>query len=398
MDIPSFLTLQTEPGQAALRAAAALNPEEKSFLAFFQILRRTYPPELARAALETAILRREAAVKFTHADQMYFTRSALEQASNEVISVYRANRMAELDFVLDLGCSLGADTLALAEKMPVLGIDLDPLRLLMAQINYLANAPRFPATFVRADLTMPLPLRTRLARTGIFFDPARRQNSRRVYSVEGYTPPLSVLRSWSSVAVALVAKISPGVKLDELSEYDAEVEFISLYGDLKEAVLWFGPLNSTARRATILPGPFTLISDHTVESVLREPGAFLYEPDPAVLRAGLVTTLARQLDAWQLDEDIAYLCADVKTSTPFARAWHIEDWFPFQLKRLRQYLRERNVGHVVIKKRGSPLDPEALIHQLKLKGSQQRVVFLTHLLGRPVVIVCYPPGFADPPN
>jgi hypothetical protein len=182
-------------------------------------------------------------------------------------------------------------------------------------------------------------------------------------------------------------KISPGVKLDELAGYEAEVEFISLDGELKEAVLWFGPLKTAHRRATLLPGPYTLTAAPDSLLPIREPQAFLYEPDPAILRAGLVTTLGAQLNAAQLDPDIAYLTSEKLQTTPFARAWAVEDWFPFQLKRLRAYLRERNIGNVTVKKRGSPLVPEALIRDLKLSGENECTIFLTHLRGKAIVVI-----------
>jgi hypothetical protein len=72
--------------------------------------------------------------------------------------------------------------------------------------------------------------------------------------------------------------------------------------------------------------------------------------------------------------------------------WAVEDWFPFQLKRLRSTLRERGIGQVVVKKRGSPLQPETLIRDLRLTGDQKRVIFLTHLRGRPIVVICQPEG------
>ncbi len=80
---------------------------------------------------------------------------------------------------------------------------------------------------------------------------------------------------------------------------------------------------------------------------------------------------------------------------PFASSWKVEDWFPFGVKRLRAYLRERSVGKIVVKKRGSPLQPEELIQMLRLRGDEKRVVFLTHLVGRPIVIVCFPPESAN---
>jgi hypothetical protein len=185
-------------------------------------------------------------------------------------------------------------------------------------------------------------------------------------------------------------KISPGVDLGELGSYPAEVEFISLDGELKEAVLWFGPLETVPRRATVLPGAHSLVSVPVDGLDLHEPGAFIYEPDPSVLRAGLVQVLGARLGAAQLDADIAYLTADHYQPTPFARAWAVESWFPFGLKKLRAYLRQRNVGRLTVKKRGSPLQPEALIRDLRLSGEAERVVFLTHLRGRPIVVIAWP--------
>ena len=395
MDLNAFQLLLTPAGQETLLAAGELNPREKDFLRHFQWLCRRYPPDLARAALETAILRLEAEAKFPFADRMYFTRESLEQASSWETFSYRSQRYAPFDHIIDLGCSIGSDTIALTSIAPTVGIDLDPLRLAMAQTNLEALDLPKGASFIRADLTTPLPLSPAPQSTALFFDPARRAAHKRAFSVSDYTPPLWIVKNWLADFPALGVKVSPGVKLDELANYDAEIEFISLRGSLKEAVLWFGPLKRNSRRATVLPGPHVLETDLptselvTLKLPLSEPLAHLYEPDPAVLRAGLVYQLGEQLDAYQLDPDIAYLTTLEPKTTPFARGWRIEDWFPFGLKRLRACLRQRSVGRVTVKKRGSPLQPEALIHDLRLKGDQERVVFLTHLRGEPIVIVCF---------
>ncbi len=349
-----------------------------------------------------AILRREAADKFPFADRLYLTREAMQQASSFAVSTYRSQRLRPFTRLADLGCSVGGDTLALAPLAPTLGIDLDRLRLAMAQANLEALGLGQQAAFVQADLRQPLPLAPG-ADLALFFDPARRDQGRRLYTVRAYQPPLAVVQAWLPRFPALAVKISPGVRLEELHAYDAELEFISLHGELKEAVLWFGPLKTASRRATLLSSAHSLAGAHSLAAPpsaspqlpLHEPQAYIYEPDPAVLRAGLVASLGQSLGAAQLDEDIAYLTSDQPLETPFARRWTVEDWFPFQLKRLRQALRQRRVGRVVVKKRGSPLQPEALIRDLRLAGDQQRVVFLTHLRGRPVVILAFPPQ-SDP--
>lgn len=395
MDLKTFRLLQTPAGQLALRDAMALEPREIDFLRHFQTLSRDHPREVARSALETAILREEAKGKFPFAEQMYFTREALEQATAYEVSVYRADRYRPFNMLLDLGCSVGGDSLALASIAPVTGIDRDPLRLAMAGANARAVNPNYPVRLLQADLNSPVPL-YRAPSThsvGLFFDPARRSGGHRRHSVRDYVPPLSVALDWLARFPALGVKVSPGVDLAELRGYDAEKEFVSSHGELKEATLWFGPLKTALRRATVLPGPYSLSADEIPDRhglPISQPREYLYEPDPAILRAGLVADLGRQLEAAQLDPDIAYLTGHRLTPTPFAKAWLVEDWFPFQLKHLRAYLRGRNIGPIVVKKRGSPIQPEKLIQDLRLEGEQERVIFLTHLKGRPIVLICLP--------
>ncbi len=394
----------TPLGREALADAASLFPRESDYLVHFTELSRRYPPDLARHALEMAILRLEASSRFPGAQSMFFTRPALEQSSHPAISAYRLRRFAAFERVFDLGCSIGADTLALAGMVPSIGVDLDPLRLAMAAANLSAQAPDANASFIQANLVHSLPFNL-TSDEAIFFDPARRVAGRRLHSVRDYLPPLEIVRDWLPDIPAIGVKISPGVKAVELATYRAEIEFISLDGELKEAVLWFGPLQTASRRATVLPGPYTLaaaiqntprpdpLSDSDLQLQLSDPRAYLYEPDPAILRAGLVRRLAEELDASQIDADIAFLTSDRLIQTPFARAYPVDAWLPFNLKKLRLALRQRGVESIVVKKRGSPIPPKSLIRRLGMKPGRgslpgERIVFLTQLRDMPVAVIC----------
>ncbi|MGH2523686.1 MAG: SAM-dependent methyltransferase, partial [Anaerolineales bacterium] len=90
MNLSDFEALLAPTGQAALAAATQLYPTEETFLVCLTTLQKSYPAELAKAALETTLWRARARRKFTRADAMYFTREALEQASGEGLSRYRA--------------------------------------------------------------------------------------------------------------------------------------------------------------------------------------------------------------------------------------------------------------------------------------------------------------------
>jgi SAM-dependent methyltransferase len=382
-------------GRAVLARLASDDLSEARTLALLTDLRRTLSPEVAGAALTLARLRVRAVSKFSRADALFFTPDALEQASGEIVSGWRARRFADFARVADLGCGVGGDTLALAAVSDVIALDGDALRLRMARANLAAYERA--ADFVQADLTDPLPLRGVPA---AFFDPARRKKGRgtegrRVWSVRDYLPPLDVIGGWDFPALAV--KLSPGVDLDELRPYTdrgAGVEFISLGGELKEAVLWGGAFGFAGRRAARLE------PDGSGESLeprnlppppVAEPHATLYEPDPAVIRAGLFGELADHLGIalYRLDESIAYLTGDSYVITPWARVWPVWDWLPFNLKRLRSMLQAFDVGRVTVKKRGSPITPEELIAKLKLRGgSRAAVVVLTHVAGQHCAILC----------
>lgn len=389
MDLQSFHFLLTPAGQAHLSDLAEKEIDAESHLQVASRLSSEVGPERAHALLETTLLRRRAAGKFSRAAEMYFTRDALQQASSEEVTTHRSARFANAghDRIADLGCGIGGDSQALAASAEVIGVDWDPLRLEMAQENVrvYGHGRRFRP--LQADLLelSPLPV------GALFADPGRRDEyGRRIYSVSKYRPPLNFLDAWRDRVPNQAIKISPGVAYDELPP-DAEVEFISVQGEVREAVLWFGDLRSpVARRATLLPGGDSLTDVMPAEITTGAPQAYLIEPDGAIIRAHLVEQLGHMLGAAKIDDDIAYLTADRPLLTPFARCYHLEDVFPFQLKRLRTYLRERGIGSVIIKKRGSPLDPDELRRRLRLQGDGHCIVFLTRLQGQAMVMIGQP--------
>ena len=92
----------------------------------------------------------------------------------------------------------------------------------------------------------------------------------------------------------------------------------------------------------------------------------LWEPDGAVIRAGLVTDLASALGGHLLDEHIAYFCTDQTngTGSPMARGFRILEVLDFNMKRLRRWAQAEGVASLEIKKRGVDVAPETLRKQL----------------------------------
>ncbi|MFD5542429.1 SAM-dependent methyltransferase, partial [Streptomyces sp. NPDC127079] len=169
----------------------------------------------------------------------------------------------------------------------------------------------------------------------------------------------------------------------------AEAEWISDAGDVKEAVLWFGT-EPGAVRATLLPGPRTLLGRGLPDPAVRPVGRYLYEPDGAVIRAHLVAEVAADLDGGLVDPTIAYITADELRATDYATPYEITDELPFNLKKLKALLREREVGNLTVKKRGSAVEPEELRRKVKPQGPNAATVFLTRVAGAPTMLVGSP--------
>ncbi|HJW00496.1 MAG TPA: SAM-dependent methyltransferase, partial [Arthrobacter sp.] len=91
---------------------------------------------------------------------------------------------------------------------------------------------------------------------------------------------------------------------------------------------------------------------------------YLYEPDGAVIRAGLVADVALQLGGHLVDEHIAYFCAPELVETPFARAYRVLEVMPYNVKALKAWVKDNGIGVLDIKKRGTSVTPEELRKQL----------------------------------
>jgi len=385
--------LQAPEGARALEAAAAALEGERDFLRATQIVARRFPDRLARAAVEQVGLRYRAAAKFPAAAAMFFEREALEQATSEPVARHRARRFAGGSIVFDLGAGIGGDSLALARIAPVTAIERDPIRIALLQANAGAAGLIDRLRPIQADL-LRLPLRFPAGALA-FADPGRRAQGRRLRGVQRYEPPLRVVQGWLPALAGLAVKVSPAVKREELRGLDCEIEFVSLAGELKEATLWFGALRAGARRATVLPAGASIEGEVEADVPTGPLGRFLLEPDPAVLRAGLVRTVAAQLGAHPIAPEIAFLSQDEIRPSPFVRAYRVLDVAPFRQKSLQEMLVARGAGRVTIKRRGSAVEPEALARRLRLRGEGEATVVLTRIAGRQTMLLVEPVA-ADP--
>jgi len=397
VDIEGMSALLTSEGWALLESLPPYDAD--TAIALGERLRGAgHDPRTVAAALTQSRLRAAARAKFgPFAASMLFTPAGLEQATRLPVAARHAQRFASagVDRVADLGCGIGADTMAFAGlDREVLAVEIDELTAAVATVNL----RHWPEVVVRNEDATGTDL---TGVTGAYVDPARRTTSgKRLLDPRRGSPPLSFVLDLAARLPAVGMKTAPGIP-HHLVPDGAEAQWVSVDGDVVEASLWFGLLarDGIRRSALVLTegtgGGEGATAAEVSEVGMPTPevgavGSVLYEPDGAVIRAGLVGQVAAAVDGRLVHPSIAYVTADALVRTPLARAFTVEDVFPFQLKALRTWLRDRDVGRLTIKKRGTAVEPDHLRRQLHLDGENEATIVLTRVAGRQSVIAVRP--------
>lgn len=392
LPLPGWSELASEAGTLVLdRIAEARSIDQARVAKVAQSLRAEgVDPGLLAAALTLTELRAKAAPKFgAHAGAMLLTQAGLEQASRFTVADSHAARFAGAgcSTVADLGCGLGAESLAfLRAGLNVRAVEIDPLTANFARHNLglEASADRFEV------LTGDASEIGAGSADAIFLDPARRtaghRDTKRLNSADDYSPSLDFAFTAAREATSGGVKLGPGFERELIPE-DAEAQWVSDGGQLVEMGLWFGAAArpGVKRAATIFKDSqvFELLAaEDSEDAEVRPLGEYLIEPDGAVIRARLIGLLAAELDAGMIHPAIAYLTSDRPPATPFAQGFRILEELPSREKDLKRELAKRGIGTLEIKKRGVDVDPAALRTRLRLKGDKRATLILSRSAAR----------------
>jgi len=387
MDRASFLSLISPEGQALLAEVGDLESNTDVLALVSKLRKQGHGPELVANVLSQAKLRRRAQAKFGEfANTMFFTEAGLEQASRLKVAAIHAGRFraAGINHVADLGCGIGAESLAMASlDIQVSAFELDEVSAAMATYNL--------ATFTNVQIAQADVTQIDLAPfDGYFIDPARRElngpareTTKRKFDLEDLTPSWDFVLELSKTK-ATIAKLGPGIDHKDIPA-EAEAVWVSDNGDLVEAGLYFNQVRrAEVSRAALLITPtgtheLTSPDRSRTDAPLGELSDYVFEPDNSVIRSHLVGDLAIANNLHLFAPEIAYLTGNEPLVSPWLRSYRVIDKLIFDRKKLKAYLRERQIGVLEIKKRGADITPEQLRRELDPKGPNSATLIVTRV-------------------
>jgi hypothetical protein len=284
---------------------------------------------------------------------MLFTEAGLEQATRLDVAALHAERFRSAGFktIADLGCGIGADSLALsALGLKVSAFEQDSDTAALAAFN-LAS---FPESKVLCQDAQSVDLK---GFDALWLDPARRNLERKdtkhlVLRPEDFSPDLNWVFGLTK---------PKGVKLGpafphELIPQDAQAQWVSHNGDLVEVTLWFGALRGKELRvATMLKGGqrFEFEGNGEGQIEVKDLQNYVFEPDSTLIRSRLLGEFANKNALSGISEGIAYLTSANPVANPWLKTFKVLEVLPLDEKAIRKALAERDIGILEIKKPGS---------------------------------------------
>ena len=333
-----------------------------------------------RAMAEQIRARRKARTKLAGwpIDDLILTTRGIEQCSSLALARFKASLVSGPG--LDLCCGLGIDALHCAANGAVTACELDAG--LVAILRHNAAVLGIDLTIINADGLDQLASFAERSLNWIYADPDRRDGQDRRQTLLGNCSPDLTNRvpELARVAGVLLVKLAPAIDRDLLREELPHLQrllFVSHRGECKEALAWCDAAQERPHQiraeAVIIDDQgsvtFTCQDDGEPLPSATTPQAMILEPDPAILRANAIGTLARQYTLHPLHPRVSYLTGDSLTADAPGRRLRVIESGRYQPKGLRQRLKQLGITGCQIARRHFPHDPDTIAKQLRITAS-----------------------------
>ncbi|MFT4538498.1 MAG: hypothetical protein ACI841_003853 [Planctomycetota bacterium] len=368
-------------------------------------LRKHLPSELARSAQELHLLRLRGRRRFDNDFLPYLNAKGLEQATPQAIASARADSIRARvgsSVVWDATCGVGSDSVAMHRAgIDVVSSDLDPKNCQFARANLFAQRERVPSPSLREPRVIVADARHRAVHAEhLVLDPDRRARGTRSLEPAAWSPSFRESVELASRFDGACLKLAPALAVEQVEdeldllhkhERDLSWEWTSWRGSLIELTLWTGALAQEGDRGELrhvhavdreglghrcvgVPQSIDALAPEALGDI-----EYLAEPDPALIRSGLLGLIAAQEGLAPIAPRCAYLGGSQPATSPLLTNWKVVDSCSLDRKRVRSMLSVHGIGPVTVKKRGHPDSSEVLERKYRGQGDQRGVLAVARL-------------------
>ena len=327
-------------------------------------------------------------------DLLFPAHLSIEQCSSEAAALYKAN-LLQGDSFADLTGGLGVDAYFIMQHfVQTEYVELQSELCALARHNFSTLGKNIEVKNETAE--------TYLAHCApkdcIFIDPARRDaNGRKTVSISDCSPDVVALQDLLlEKAGKVMVKLSPMLDISKaLEELHSvkEVHVVAVANECKELDLvmerGFQGLPRFVCVNLLTDQPelrFTMEEErNSLERIAEGVASYLYEPNPAVMKAGCFRLLSERYDIHKLHRN-SHLFTSERLNLDFpGRIFEVEGWAPYN-KKLRNGLLS-DVRKASIAVRNFPLSVAELRKALKMDDGDETYLFATTLKGERKVVI-----------
>lgn len=320
-------------------------------------------------------------IKFTK--PIVSNEEGLQLSTPEIVAKYIAKKL-KTNIIADLGCGIGGQVIFFAKECSkVYAVDKDPEKLEYAKENcrlYGVDNVEFILGDALSD-----EVKEKVSDADIIFSDPARPLSEKERTLQTLRPPITeIIRIYSGIIPDLAFHAPPQMPPERL-KLDCEREYLSLNGQLNRLTLYMGSLKCCEKSAVVLPGETKLCLSDAPEMKKSSLCKYVFEPEPSVVKAGLLNELAGTLA--QEKKDVFFYKKDERrtllTSPERIRSDFFKDTFKavgiteFDIAKLKGLLIMEKAKNVVLR---FDIDPSRYWDMRKtleegLKGTRSLHVF-----------------------
>lgn len=333
-------------------------------------------------------------------EKMLFLKIPLEQSSGTITARYKAS-LINGHKLIDLTGGLGIDDFFFAENFDeVIHIERDAVLSEIASFNA-KSAGKNNISFVNAD-SVDYIKNARLKSDWIYVDPARRDETGRSVDIKYLQPDIVLLKDkLFEIADNIMVKLSPAFDLHEAKRYFPEMkEFIviSVNDECRETLLilekgFCGKLKISAAELRKEEKPVTLSSfenemnnDQEEKEIIGTP--FIFESFASIAKAGLNNVISKNAGLKFIPGSEFYFWLDSLPENFPGKTYKVETTIPYNLKKVKQYLKSAGIKQINIKAKGIPLKPEEITGRLGIKNGGQFFMIIAGQSGNYICYIC----------